>query len=68
MKKKAAEMRRAVVCLDGWAGRRSVPVEVVGETPKRYLVRFLEATTLPHVGAAAIGEERLVPKYSVVLK
>lgn len=60
--------RAGRVCLDGWAGRSSVPVEVIGETAKRYSVRFLEATTLPHLRDARVGDVKLVPKYSVVLK
>jgi hypothetical protein len=60
--------KRARLCLDGWAGRSSVAVEVIGETAKRYRVRFLEATTLPHLASAEIGDVKLVPKYSVVIK
>lgn len=56
------------LCLDGWAGRSYVPVEVTGETEKRYRVRFLEATKIRHTGEVAAGEVKLVPKYSVVLK
>lgn len=55
------------LCLDGWAGRSSVPVEIVGETAKRYRVRFLEATKLPHQREALRGSVMFVPKYAVVL-
>jgi hypothetical protein len=41
--------------LDGWAGRERIPVEIVGETPKRYRVRLLAAALV------------LVPRYAVRL-
>lgn len=65
---KQMEPKAARMCLDGWSGRSSVSVEVTGETNKYYRVRFLEATRLPHASAAEIGDERIVPKYSVVFR
>lgn len=64
---KYEEPKPARLCLDGWAGRSSVAVEVTGETEKRYRVRFLEATRLPHQREALVGSVMLVPKYAVVL-
>jgi hypothetical protein len=57
---------KGILCLDGWAGRSETPVEIVGETPKRYRIRAVQRMTLP--GRARwidAGEIVLVPKYSV---
>lgn len=35
--------RDAVVCVSGWAGRSELRVKVLGSTPKKYRVRFLQA-------------------------
>ncbi|NLE94386.1 MAG: hypothetical protein GX600_01705 [Dehalococcoidia bacterium] len=52
--------------IDGWAGRTSAPVEVVGETPKRYRVRLLQDTRLPgRYRRGAKGDVVLVPRYAV---
>jgi hypothetical protein len=45
-----------------------VPVEIVGETEKRFRVRFLEAATLPHRGPVEVGDVKWVPKHDVVSK
>jgi len=68
MEVKQMEPKAARMCLDGWSGRSSVSIEVTGEAGKRYRVRFLEATRLPHDSAVEIGDVRLVPKYSVVFR
>ncbi len=58
--------RRGELRLDSWAGRRSYPVEVLGETPQRYRIRLLEDMPLPGRNKrGAAGEVRLVPKYAV---
>lgn len=54
---------KARVCFDGWAGRRSIPCTVIGETPKRYRVIY-EAALSGNYGGDK-GETRLVPKYAV---
>lgn len=51
--------------LDGWMGRTSHPVEVIGETPTRYRVRLLEDTRLPGRRRGAKGDVVLVPKHAV---
>lgn len=53
--------------LDTYAGRMRHPVEVIGETPKRYRVRILESggVMLPGRRYMLCGEEVLVPKYAV---
>ena len=53
---------RGTVAFESWAGRTNVPVEILGETPKRYRVRWLE-TALSHTQ----GSVSLVPKYAVCL-
>ena len=52
--------RPAVVHQDGWAGRTQTPVMVIGETPKRYRVRWLQGSY-----RRAAGDVTLVPKYAV---
>lgn len=52
--------RPAIVVTNGWAGLVSHPVEVIGETPERYRVRFLR----PFRGARP-GSELTVPKHCV---
>lgn len=32
------EFKPALLCLEGWEGRSETPVEVVGETAKRYRI------------------------------
>ncbi len=51
--------------LNSWAGRERVPVEIVGETPKRYRVKLLEAARLPGNRQHAAGDVVLVPRYAV---
>ena len=58
---------KAKMMLDGWAGRYIVPVEIIGETDKRYRVRLMEETKLPARRIGKIGEVILVPRYSVKL-
>ncbi len=63
---KHADPVRAVLALDSWAGRTEHPVEIVGETPKRYRVRILEDwLILPSKRVAERGDVVLVPKYAV---
>ncbi len=56
--------RAAVVCLNGWAGRREYPCAIVGETPKRYRIRATVTIPLPS-RTLAVGEATLVPKAAV---
>lgn len=60
--------REAVVVYDSWAGRTEEPVEVIGETPKRYRVRFRRAGFVGGNRAHAVGDIGLVPKYAVRFK
>jgi hypothetical protein len=59
-------LRRAELCLNGWAGFHTVPVIVVGETPKRYQIEALQNMRLPgrnrHLRA---GERALVPRAAI---
>jgi len=59
-------VKTGVICVDGWAGRREYPVEIVGETPKRYRVKVLSDARLPR-GIRHAGDVVLVPKTSVRL-
>ena len=58
-----------ILCLDGWAGRLEYPVEIIGETPKRYRIRALVDIKRPHgkngVHILLKGGSMLVPKYAV---
>lgn len=58
-------MTTATLLLDGWAGRERVPVEIVGETPKRYRVRLLAECRLPSRRRGKAGDVVLVPRYAV---
>ena len=51
--------------IDGWAGRVSTPVEVIGETPSRYRIRLLQDTRLPGNRRGAKGDVVLVPRYAI---
>ena len=55
----------AYLVLDSWAGRERIPVEIVGETPKRYRVRLLADALLPSRRHCAAGDVVLVPRYAV---
>lgn len=52
--------RPAVVCQQSWAGYTETPVEVIGETPKRYRCRWLELSL-----GRGKGSVHLVPKRAV---
>lgn len=56
---------KAALLIDGWAGRREYPVEVLAETPKRFRVRLLSDALLPSRGLTQAGEIVLVPKHAV---
>lgn len=59
--------RPAWVHFDGWAGRRTVAVHVVGETPRRYRVR-IEQDRCKWAGRSQWknrGDTVLVPKHAV---
>lgn len=59
-------MKQAFVCINGWHGRDEKPVEIIKETPKRYLVRTLADTTfLPGGRREPKGTEVYVPKYAI---
>lgn len=57
--------RPATIALDSWAGRYRVSVHVIGETPKRYRVRWLEHANIPARRTVAPGDVTLVPKHAV---
>jgi len=53
--------KQAIVWFYSYWGRRSKRAVVIGETPKRYRVRFLDGL----VGRWPAGTVRLVPKHAV---
>jgi len=57
-------VRPRVVCVETWAGRREYPVEIVGETPRRYRIRAQGEMLLPRRRLCA-GDVALVPKSAV---
>lgn len=61
-------IRPALLCLGGWHGRSETPVEVVGETPKRYRIACPPGTmTVRLAGPRYLqaGQTALVPKYAI---
>lgn len=61
--------RRAFLCFNDWAGVRKVPVDVVGETPKRWRIQLPpRSETIRLAGRnryLAYGQTALVPKSAV---
>ena len=58
--------KRAYLCFDDRAGRREEPVEIIGESPKRY--RIVAARRIRLAGRGRwleIGKDALVPKSAV---
>ena len=60
-------MDKAVVCINGWAGRIESPCYVIGETPKKYRIKADQDIELPRKTLFA-GESALVPKSAVRLE
>lgn len=59
-------MKISYLCMDGWAGFHKEPVEVIGETSKRYRIRLLKDCRLPgRLREGKKGQEILVPKYAI---
>jgi hypothetical protein len=62
------EPRPAFLCFNDWAGVRQVPVEVVGETPKRWRIRAPGPDSVRLAGRRRClkpGKTALVPKTAV---
>jgi len=55
---------KAILSLDGWAGRREIPCLIVRETPKRFLIRLEADCGLPGRYRRK-GDEVYVPKYAI---
>ena len=55
----------AYLVLDSWAGRERIPVEIVGETPKKYRVKLLADALLPSRRHCSAGDVVLVPRSAV---
>lgn len=57
--------RRAVLCLDTYAGRREHPCRVVGETRTRFRIEADQPTPLPGSRVLQPGSTTLVPRYAI---
>lgn len=60
--------RRGVLMMDGWAGRTDTPVEIVGETPKRFRITPTDDKPVKLAGRSRWlrpGQTALVPKHAV---
>jgi len=54
------------IVLNTWAGRRYYPVELIGETAKKFKVRILAPSVmLPGRRYVQRGDVVLVPKYAI---
>lgn len=59
-------MTKGILCVDGWAGRREIPVSILKETTSRLLIRLEKDCTLPGRGRKGVkGQEFYVPKYAI---
>lgn len=54
-----------VLSLNTWSGIRTYPVEIVGETPKRYRIKVLTNVMLLNRRFVSADQTVLVPKYAV---
>lgn len=54
-----------VVAIETWAGRRTHPVQIVGDTKTRYRIKALASMMLPGKRFVREGEIVLVPKHAV---
>jgi hypothetical protein len=62
-------MKTMYLHLDGWSGHTCTPVEIVGETYKRFRIRATQEMRLPgRMRWLRPGDTTLVPKYSVTDK
>ena len=59
------EIGKGVLRMDGGAGRREIPCEILKETPHGFLVRLGEDCVLPRGREATKGQEVYVPKDAV---
>lgn len=61
-------MKTGYYNLDGWAGRSRHPVEIVGETPKRYRCKLIEDGPLAGRNRwGKAGQIVLIPKTAVTI-
>ena len=61
--------RKAVVCIESYAGRLEKPCRMIGETRKKYRIAVDTPTALPPgFNLLMPGETRLVPKHSIRFK
>jgi hypothetical protein len=59
------EERSAVLMIQGWHGYSECPCTVVGQTPKKYRIVFVQKQILPGRRVAEAGVHVLVPKHAI---
>lgn len=66
---RVAVRRYGTLHLDGYSGRSSTRVEIIGETPKRYRVRAITQTrTAGRLVYLEPGQVALVPKRAITVE
>ena len=61
-------MRTGILMLDSWAGRINVPIQVLGETGRKFRIRLASPGTgvyLPGYRYLTSSHTQLVPKHAV---
>ena len=64
-------MSNGLLMIQSWAGLLKYPVEIVGETPKKYRIKWIleESFVPPKSGTVRFkGDIFLVPKHAVKVK
>jgi len=54
--------------VDGWSGRRKIPVDIIGETPDGFEIKVIERVFLPGRGMLKEGQSTRVPKGTVIVE
>jgi hypothetical protein len=58
----------AYLVVDGWTGRRKVPVNIIGETAEGFQIEALERVFLPGRGVLKEGQSAFVSRSIVTLE
>lgn len=61
----AAAPMHATLHMDGWAGHRDYPVEILRETPTRFQIRLLSGEFRQGHRTRRAGDVWLAPKHAV---
>lgn len=54
-----------VLVINSWAGRREIPIEILGETRTKFRVKLLADALIPVRRHRVAGDVLLVPKHAV---